>query len=76
MWLDDKIRVFYEGDLSEGRFTGNVEIYIRNVDTDELWECHGGKYTNQAKASNGAISYFDQVVPDGYYLYDFGYEWQ
>ena len=76
MWIDDKVRVFYEGDLSEGRFTGNVEIYIKNVDTGATWECYGGKYTAEADASSGSIRYYDQPVPQGYYLYDFGYEWQ
>ena len=51
MWIDEKVRVFYEGDLSEGRFTGNVEIYIKNVDTGDTWECYGGKYTAEADAS-------------------------
>ena len=74
MWTDEKVRVFYEGDLSEGRFTGNVEIYIKNVDSGETWECHGGKYTREADSSTN-IGYFDQEIPEGYFLYDFGYEW-
>ena len=76
MWIDDKVRVFYEGDLSEGRFTGNIEIYIKNVDTGATWECNGGKHTREADGSLGAIRYYAQPIPEGYYLYDFGYEWQ
>ena len=59
MWIDDRIRVFYMGDLSEGRFTGNIEIYIKNVDTGATWECNNGKYTTEADASAGAIRYYD-----------------
>ena len=57
MWIDEKVRVFYEGDISEGRFTGDIEIYIKNLDTGATWECNDGRFTREADASQGAINY-------------------
>ena len=59
MWIDSNVRVFHQGEISAGIFTGNVEITLLNKESGETWECHGGKYTKEAEASSGAIGHTD-----------------
>ena len=59
MWIDSNVRIFHQGEVSDGVFTGNIEITLKNTETGETWECHGGKHTIEADASEGVISYED-----------------
>ena len=48
---------------------------MRNNETGETWECHGGKFTKQADESEGRIQYFDYEIPEGTFVADFGFSW-
>lgn len=56
-------------------FTGDIEITLKEIVGDKTWECHGGKYTAAADASNGAIRYADKEIPAGSEVLNFGYFW-
>lgn len=66
-WIETKYRFFHTEDADEVySSTGDLEITLTNIDTAETWECHGGRYTTEADASNGVIRYDDYAVPEGH----------
>ena len=74
-WVEHSYRVFHVGPIDDYVFTGKIEITLKNVNTDETWECFDGKYTEEADASEGAIQYTDKPVDADSFVSDFGYYW-
>ena len=79
-WIETNYRMFFtkspeDPDSKVYLFTGDIEITLKEIVGDKTWECHGGKYTAAADASNGAIRYADKEIPAGSEVLNFGYFW-
>ena len=82
MWADHKVRIFHTGPLYDRLFTGQVEIYLKNAETGDEWECEGGRHTEMLSGDVEVveniflnIQYTDMMIPEGSYISNIGYTW-